>query len=110
MDSPWIPTEVSIRSVGVSETDIERFTTREICAVKHLPKCTNGEPFDCCYSDLCIYNDAAMIPKMVGAVSIATADRESHASFVSSKDCHSLVNAKPWRNVSGVESRRHRKR
>ena len=94
LDSPWNPTEVHIRSVGTGRTDPETTTMREVCALANIPKCSNGKRSDCCTSDLSVYNDAAMVTKMVGAVSVATAHRDpSNVSFVGSRDRHSHVNA-----------------
>ena len=93
-DSPWNPTEVHIRSVGTGRTDLETTTMREVCTLTNIPKCSNGKRCDCCTSDWSVDNDAAMVMKMVGAVSVAMAHRDpSNASFVGSRDRHSQVNA-----------------
>ena len=95
LDLPWNPTEVHIRSVGTDQTDPETTTMREVCALTNIPKCSNGKRCDCCTSDLSVYDDAAMVTKMVGAVSVATAhqDPSNNVSFVGSRDRHSQVNA-----------------
>jgi hypothetical protein len=93
LDSPWNPAEVYIRGVGVQVNDIECSTMREICAMSKIPSCPNGKRCDCCDSALSVHNDASMIPKMVGAVSIATAHRDPNVSFIGSKDKYSKVNA-----------------
>ncbi len=39
MDSPWSPSEVSIRSVTIDSTDFETRTMREVCALTSMQKC-----------------------------------------------------------------------
>ena len=93
MDTPWNPAEVHIRRVGVVPDDMERATMREICTMQRVPTFKRGKQCDCCDSDLSVYDDAAMITKMIGDVSVATAHRELQVSLISSKDRHSQINA-----------------
>ena len=93
MDSPWSPSEVSIRSMMTDSTDSETRTMREVCALTNVQKCVNGKTCSCCTSDLSVYNEATLITKMVGAVCVATAHRDPTVSFIGSKDRHSQVNA-----------------
>ena len=94
LDSPWNPAEVQIRRVGVlPTTDTEQTTMREICAHKNKMICKNGKQCDCCNSDLSVHEDAAMITRMIGSVTVATTHREPNVSFIGSKDRHSQVTA-----------------
>jgi hypothetical protein len=93
LDSPWNPAEVYIRSLGATRGTIKETTMREICTMQ--TQVASGKPCDCCElsNDLALYDESHMVSKVVAAVRIATASRESNLAFVGAKDCHSQVNA-----------------
>jgi hypothetical protein len=73
---------------------MEHSSMREICALAKVPSCSNGQQYNCCTSDLFVYNDAKMISKMIGTVALTTAHRDTHhTAFIRTKDRHSQVNA-----------------
>ena len=89
MDSPWNPSEVYIRSVEIANDSPEITAMREICSVRNIPRCLNDKTCECCKSDMSAYNESTMISRMVTAVRVASAHRDSNISFVGSKDRHS---------------------
>jgi hypothetical protein len=93
LDSPWNPAEVYIRSLGATRGTMEEITMREICTMQ--TQVASGKPCDCCElsNDLALYDESHMVSKVVAAVRIATASRESNLSFVGAKDRNSQVNA-----------------
>ena len=93
VDSPRNPTEIHICSVGMVPNKMEETTMREICTMQSIPTFKKGKQCDCCDSDLSVYDDAMMITKMIGDVSLATAHQELQVSFVGSKDRHSQIYA-----------------
>lgn len=94
LDSPWNPAEVFIRGVNTSRDTIEEITMREICTIRSANS-SNGKKYQCCVStnDLAVYEEYQMITKVVAAVRVATASRETSVSFLGAKDRHSQVNA-----------------
>jgi hypothetical protein len=93
MDSPLNAAEIHFCSVGMVPNNMERTTMREICTMQSVPTSKKGKQCGCYNLDQSVYDDAMMITKMIGGVSIVTAHRELQVSFVGTKDRHSHSNA-----------------
>ena len=92
-ETVWDPSTVTISSIVTGVTDvplIETITRRQIMSMNTKP---NDNSIQDDYSDLTSFDEAAFVRRMIGAVHVATAHRDSNVSFVGSKDRHSQVNA-----------------
>jgi hypothetical protein len=95
-DTPWNPGEVNISAVASNNLSMEQVTYRNVCAMERIPRCESCEERCNCGSDLSAFEPAPFIQRMVSAVKVATANRNSETvqlAFVGAKDRHSQVSA-----------------
>ena len=94
VDSPWNPNEVNIAAAtSTVRSDLPAYEVaeyRKVCALEGIKRSENHVNEE---SDMAVYDQTAMVSRMISAVNVATAYRDVNVSFVGAKDRHSQVTA-----------------